>query len=336
MLFQRFNAVDAQVEDLPRTGSRGLRRSTEVPALPVRLRPVPVGVPATATPPFSIIVPVFEHWHRIPALLDALERQNWDGHFEVLLVDNGSSRFKAHADLPEFARILRCEQAGSYAARNAGIAAARGEWLIFTDADCVPDVDWLTGFDQAISRNDGKPALYAGRVRVRPENDDRPNVYQIYDMVKGIPQRRYVRRGFGATANLCVAREIVGKIGVFDARRFSGGDAELCRRAGRGGYRLSYVPGAMVAHPARDSWPALVTKARRVKGGQLLFGPTHRRLHYLLRTFLPPMLAVGRFMSQGRQPWRYRAVAVAVQFRIWFVDMREAVRLGVGGNPERR
>ena len=287
-------------------------------------------------PRFSIITPVFEHWHRIPALLDALSRQSRIADFELLLVDNGASPFQGYSGLPAFARILRCEQAGSYAARNAGIAAARGEWLIFTDADCVPDVDWLTGFDEAIARGDGKPALYAGQVRMRPESMESPNVWQIYDMVKGIPQGRYVRRGFGATANLCVAREVLGRIGVFDSRRFSGGDAELCRRAGQGGYRLSYVPAAVVAHPARDSWPALATKARRVKGGQLLFGPRRRRLQYLLRTFLPPLLAVSRFISERQQPWRYRVVAVAVQFRIWLVDMREAVRLGVGADPERR
>jgi GT2 family glycosyltransferase len=289
-----------------------------------------------AEPRFSIIVPVFEHWHRIPALLYALERQNWGGQFELLLVDNGSSRFHAFSALPGFACILRCEQAGSYAARNAGIAAARGEWLIFTDADCVPDADWLTGFDEAIGRGDGKPGLYAGRVHVRAECDAPPNAYQIYDMVKGIPQGRYVRRGYAATANLCVARAVLESIGMFDARRFSGGDAELCRRAGRGGYGLSYVPDATVAHPARDNWHALVTKARRVKGGQLLFGSRPRRLQYLLRTFLPPVLAAGQFVSQRQQPWRYRMTAVAVQFRIWFVDMREALRLGIGADPERR
>jgi glycosyltransferase involved in cell wall biosynthesis len=79
--------------------------------------------PKTRDARFSIIVPVFEHWHRIPVLLDALARQQWHGNFEVLLIDNGSSVAHTDFDLPEFARILRCEQAGSYAARNAGIAA---------------------------------------------------------------------------------------------------------------------------------------------------------------------------------------------------------------------
>lgn len=285
---------------------------------------------------FSIIVPVYEHWHQVPALLDALERQSWRGGLEVLLVDNGHSEGQGYPEMPAFARVLRCEQAGSYAARNTGIAEARGEWLIFTDADCIPEEDWVTGFHRAISRDGEMPCLYAGRVKVRPQADGMPNPYEIYDMVKGIPQRHYVRRGYGATANLCVAREVIDRIGAFDARRFSGGDAELCRRAGEKGYRVSYVPDASVVHPARDSWQALVTKSRRVKGGQLLFGPVHRRVQYLMRTFMPPVFAIGRFLSQSQQPWRYRIVAIGIQLRIWFVDMREALRVGAGAQPERR
>lgn len=290
---------------------------------------------ALVSPRFSIIVPVYEHWHHVPALLEALERQSWSGEFEVLLVDNGSEP-REYPELPSFARILRCGQAGSYAARNAGIAAARGEWLVFTDADCIPDVDWLTAFDQAIDLGDGKPALYAGRVQVWPLDSVRPNPWQIYDMVKGIPQRHYVRRGYGATANLCVSRQIIDRIGAFDASRFSGGDAELCLRARDHGYSLGYVAEASVVHPARDSWQALATKTRRVKGGQLLFGPVHRRLQYLIRTFLPPFIAIARFLSQHEHPWRYRMVAAAIQLRIWLVDMREALRLGIGATPERR
>jgi glycosyltransferase involved in cell wall biosynthesis len=278
------------------------------------LRPaVPLGEVAdaalhTRTIRFSIIVPVYEHWHHVPALLEALERQSWSGEFEVLLVDNGSEP-REYPELPSFARILRCGQAGSYAARNAGIAAARGEWLVFTDADCIPDVDWLTAFDQAIDLGDGKPALYAGRVQVWPLDSVRPNPWQIYDMVKGIPQRHYVRRGYGATANLCVSRQIIDRIGAFDARRFSGGDAELCLRARDHGYSLGYVAEASVVH---------------------------RRLQYLIRTFLPPFIAIARFLSQHEHPWRYRMVAAAIQLRIWLVDMREALRLGIGATPERR
>lgn len=285
---------------------------------------------------FSVIVPVYEHWDRIPDLLNALKCQRWNGGFEVLLVDNGSSQSSKYPKLPGFARILWSGQPGSYAARNAGIAAARGEWLVFTDADCIPDVGWLAGFDRAVASGGTKAGIYAGRVQVCSTDSVCVNSYQIYDMVKGIPQRHYVHRGYGATANLCVAREIVERIGVFDPKRFSGGDAELCRRARLYGYPLSYVADASVAHPARDSWQALVTKTRRVKGGQLLFGPLPRRIQYLVRTFFPPIRAIGRFLSQGDYPWRYRILASVMQLRIWLVDMHEAVRLSLGASPERR
>lgn len=285
---------------------------------------------------FSIIVPVFEQWQLVPRLLRSLQEQTWmEGDFEVLLIDNGSHCFEAPAELPSWARVLRCETPGSYAARNAGIIAACGSWLLFTDADCMPTTDWLIRMAEAIAIH-GNQCLIAGAVQVAAEGDDAPNPYQIYDMVKGIPQAHYVRRGYAATANLCVPKAIIDVIGLFDIKRYSGGDSELCRRALHRGYRLYYAPTALVRHSARDSWQALATKARRVKGGQLTAGSLRRRILYFLRSFAPPLSAVWRFLLERQQPPRFRLIAVAVQMRIWMVDMREALRLGLGLHPERR
>jgi hypothetical protein len=96
------------------------------------------------------------------------------------------------------------------------------------------------------------------------------------------------------------------------------------------------VSSALVRHPARDNWPALEIKARRVKGGQLTAGSLRRRTVYFLRSFTPPLAAAWRFLRERRQPLRFRLIAVAVQARIWTVDMHEALRLGLGLHPERR
>ncbi len=284
---------------------------------------------------FSVIVPVFEQWQHVPRLLHSLQAQSWTGKFEILLIDNGSRSYAPPATLPEETRILRCDTPGSYVARNTGIAAARGRWLLFTDADCVPATDWLACMAAAMAAH-GERCLIAGAVQVTAEGCDAPNPYQIYDMVKGIPQAHYVRRGYAATANLCVPKAVIERIGPFDAGRYSGGDNELCRRASKHGYVLHYLSSARVWHPARDNWPALVTKARRVKGGQLAAGSPRRRTFYFLRSFAPPLTAMWRFLRAHHQPPRFRLIAIAIQMRIWMVDMHEALRLGLGTHPERR
>ena len=152
---------------------------------------------------------------------------------------------------------------------------------------------------------------------------------------RGIPQAAYVARGYAATANLAVPRAVFAALGGFDARRRSGGDADLCRRAGRAGHPLALVEAAVVAHPCRADWALLATKARRIKGGQIAAGPLPRRVAWTLRTLAPP-LADSRAYLAAAHPWRQRLVAVAVRFRLWGVELAETARLLAGGPPERR
>ena len=114
-------------------------------------------------------------------------------------------------------------------------------------------------------------------------------------MIRGIPQARYVRHGYAATANLVVPAAVFRALGGFDARRFSGGDAEFCRRAGAAGHPIRLVPEAVVLHPARSRWDELAAKTRRVTGGQVGAGPPRRRLVWFLRTLTPPLRALWRF-----------------------------------------
>lgn len=292
--------------------------------------------PHRARPCLSVIVPVYEQWQLIGHLLAAIAGQTRPvDDIEVLLVDNGSRETIVPAALPSFARILTCAAPGSYAARNVGAGQARGTWLVFTDADCRPGPGWLQAYDRAIGDDRAAVALFAGPVDVVPAGD-RPNWCEVYDMVRGIPQAHYVRRGYAATANLAVPKAVFEQLGGFDDRRFSGGDAEFCRRAGRRGIPIRYVADAVVAHPARDTWHELSTKARRVKGGQLTAGPLKRRLLWHLATLVPPFRESFRLLRSDRFPMHYRLIAAAVQNRLWLVQVAEMIRLLSGKTPERR
>jgi glycosyltransferase involved in cell wall biosynthesis len=280
----------------------------------------------------SVIVPVFRHWDLVPALLGALAAQApAAGPFEILLIDNDADAPPPALALPANARILACAAPGSYAARNAGAAAAGGAWLVFTDADCRPDPGWLAAFRPAMAATPS--ALLAGPVRMTAPA--RPSAAAIHDLVRGIPQAAYVARGYAATANLAVPAALFRALGGFDAARFSGGDADFCRRAGAAGHAVRLVEGACVAHPARADWAAIAAKARRVKGGQIAAGPRARRLAWSLRTLAPPLRECLAYLARPH-PWRQRLVAVAVRFRLWGVELAETARLIAGGRPERR
>ena len=288
-------------------------------------------------PDFSVIVPVYEQWEMIPPLLECLGAQTLSQHlFEVILVDNGSTRFAPPQELPEGVQVYRCVTPGSYAARNYGVQKAVAPWLAFIDADCRPRRDWLATLREAALTSSSGGCLFAGRVEVTA-GEGRTTRYGIYDVLKGIPQEIYVARGYAATANLLVPRCVFESLGGFDEGRFSGGDADFCRRARRAGACLRFVAGACVSHSVRTSRAALVLKARRIKGAQVSSGGLWLRLGWFVRTFLPPVHLYARYLRTVGCPMKHRLAAVVVQSELWVVEIVEAVRVYIlGRQAERR
>lgn len=285
-------------------------------------------------PRLSVIVPVWRHWAETGTLLGRLAAQTLDpAAFEILLVNN-----EPEVPPPPLAwaggaalRVIDGPVPGSYAARNAGAAAARGKWLVFTDADCLPEPGWLAAYAAAIAA--GKGTLLAGPVRMVAPPD--PDPWAIYDLVRGIPQARYVARGYATTANLAVAAAAFRETGGFENGRFSGGDAVFCRAAARRGHRVRLVEDAVVAHPARAGRAETVAKARRIKGGQIAIGPLPRRLGWTIRSLCPPFRDAVAYLGSPH-PLAYRLTALGVRLRLWGIELAEMARLLAGGAPERR
>lgn len=288
-----------------------------------------------------MIVPVHGQWALVPGLLSALAGQTgFQGSFEVLIAaDDPAGEIPALA-LPVFARRIDGPFGGSYAARNAAAAAARGQWLVFTDADCLPDPGWLAALARAARTEDeaGRAGLLAGPVRMLPPppgTGARARFWASYDLLRGIPQERYVTEGFAATANLAVSAALFRALGGFDAARLSGGDADFCQRAARAGAALRLVPEATLRHPCRASLAALATKARRVKAGQVRHGPLPDRRRALLRSLTPPLRQTLRFL-RAPAPAGQRLRAICVLYLLWAVELAELLRLATGARPERR
>lgn len=283
-------------------------------------------------PQFSVIVPVYQQWDLCAKLCAALLAQTLPAtRFEVIIVNNGPVTPPPALDLPPQMRLLHCTQPGSYAARNVGAAQAQGNWLVFTDADCLPGADWLTRL--AAATGDHPDSLLAGTVRMFATTP--PNRFEVYDLLRGIPQDRYVRHGYAATANLTVPRAVFAMLGGFDAARLSGGDADFCRRAGQAGHAIQLIPDAWVGHPCRSNWTALAVKARRVKGGQLRGGSSRNRRLWLLRSLTPPLRQITR-LGRCDAPAGQRFAAIRIALQLWGVELGEILRLWRGGAAERR
>ena len=87
----------------------------------------------------SIIVPVYNTERYLPACIDSVRNQTYTD-WELLLVDDGSSDSSGricdqYAELDPRIRVVHKSNNGVSAARNTGIDAAKGEYLVFLDSD---------------------------------------------------------------------------------------------------------------------------------------------------------------------------------------------------------
>jgi GT2 family glycosyltransferase len=284
-------------------------------------------------PKLSVVIPVYRQWDVLPNMLFALQCQTLDqAAFHVVVVANEPvpTQFD-RGILASNVQLQGCPTPGSYAARNVGIFECRATHIVFTDADCVPAADWLETLSAAVLQ---KPnMIWAGHITMLPA--PKPTLWSIYDEVRGIPQSRYVRNGYGACANLCVPRAAIDVCGGFDASRLSGGDAAFCRLATSKGYPVSYLSDAVVAHSARSRFCEMTQKARRIRGGQVRNGSCRRRLIWTFAGLLPPVRETWRF-AKARVSVGKRIGAILVLYILWLVVIVETIRLLFGAKPERR
>lgn len=209
-------------------------------------------------PLMSVIIPVYRDWEALNGCLAALAKQTLPrDQFEVIVVNNGEP-----VPPPEAAGVdlfLHAPEGFSYQARNAGLVRAGGRFMAFTDADCLPDADWLQAGLNALEAS-GADVL-GGDVRILVQ---RPTLAAWYDAAFGLKQEQYLAQFGGlATANLFVRKEVVESLGPFDAHLPSGGDMAFCQRAAAAGRLVRYDPSPVVLHPARDTWRAILGQNRR-------------------------------------------------------------------------
>ena len=289
----------------------------------------------------SVIVPVYNDAERIRGCLRALAEQSYPrDDYEVIVVDNGSTDHTPDV-VREYAvsLVVENEVPGSYAARNAGIAMAKGTILALTDSDCIPAPDWL---ERAVAQLTGpaSPDMLGGRVELFFKDPECPTGVELYESLMAFPQQHYIRdRNFSVTANLFVRRRVFEKAGVFDQTLRSSGDLEWGARAHAHGFSIFYAEDVVVRHPARASFGELYSKLARVAGGKrdLSRQGGHALPKYQdLRSLVPPVKTTFRLLFDERLTGlANRLKVIAVLYFVRYAPYFEKLRLTLGGTPKR-
>jgi cellulose synthase/poly-beta-1,6-N-acetylglucosamine synthase-like glycosyltransferase len=113
---------------------------------------------------------------------------------------------------------------GPYAARNRGLELAKGYVIGFTDADCIPNPDWIEKGVRLLHAQP-KVGLVGGKVEFFFRNSQKPSAAELFDSIRNLQQERSVRFSrFAVTANLFTFREVFDRVGGFDASLMSQAD----------------------------------------------------------------------------------------------------------------
>lgn len=148
----------------------------------------------------SIIVPVYNVEKYLDTCIASLVNQNRSFH-EIILVDDGSTdssgeiceRWKTKN---EQIRLIHQENGGLSAARNAGLAAATGNYVLFVDSDDTIDLDTIERFEIIIGN--AEPDLCVGNLRVVTGNVIKHRPHALSDSKRVINGSEYLKYEYAA------------------------------------------------------------------------------------------------------------------------------------------
>ena len=306
--------------------------------------------PTASSPTVSIVIPTKNGARTLPALLDAVARQRCDWPIEVVAVDSGSTDGTIELLRPRVDHLISIEpdSFNHGLTRNAGIEQTRGDIVVLLVQDAVPaSDDWLSELVAPLLSDSRVAGTFA---RQQPRDDASAIVrYYLARWVAGSPAARVAevasRETFDALEPmqqflLCVFDNVCSAVrrSVWEQHKFQatpiGEDIEWGRDVLLAGYRLAYVPRAVVVH-SHDRPASEEFERTRV---------LHRRLFELfgLRT-IPTLPALARATasslrlhwtcerstprSNPQSPGMMRALSLAVAWPLGqYVGARSAVR----------
>jgi glycosyltransferase involved in cell wall biosynthesis len=226
------------------------------------------------TSDISIVIPVKDNQNGIDCFLSSmLSSENLPK--EIIIVDNNSTNpttlKQAYRDSHIPIVLISCKAKGPAAARNYGATIASGDWLLFTDSDCIPSDSFLLGYVHSADGSIG----YAGSVKSFNQ-DSISKYYEDQQILIPLSWSNGHSPSYLVTANCLVWKRAFERVGGFDERiTIAGGeDVDLGFRLCEVG-RLSFALKSVVFHNFNDGLIGFVERFVRYGIGNRLVSDFH-------------------------------------------------------------
>lgn len=245
-------------------------------------------------PKVSVVVASYNGARTLPACLDSLLGLNYPD-YELILVDDGSTDATPQiaGRFPQV-RYLRQANQGLSAARNAGIAAASGEIVAFTDSDCRADRDWLYYLVGDLSR--GNFAGIGGHNFLPPDDSCVAAAVMVSPGGPAHVMLSDVEAEHIPGCNMVFYKWALQEIGGFDpVFRKAGDDVDVCWRLQDRGHKLGFSAAGFVWHYRRSTVGAYLKQQAGYGEAEALLARKHPENFNLL----------------GGSTWRGRIYAAA-------------------------
>ncbi|HWP92004.1 MAG TPA: glycosyltransferase [Thermodesulfobacteriota bacterium] len=203
---------------------------------------------------FSIIIPTYNRPEQLKACLRSIAGLDYPrNRFEVIVVDDGGSvslkdlveMFDGQLDI----KLVTQKNTGPASARNLGAINAKGEFLSFIDDDCMASSNWLKELADALIEN---PTCLIGgyTVNALPENLFSTSSQTLVHYLYTYYNDRFDQSRFFTSNNMALSAVLFRDLGGFDVTtlRATAEDRELCDRWLYHGYKMYYIPNAVVYH----------------------------------------------------------------------------------------
>jgi GT2 family glycosyltransferase len=194
----------------------------------------------------SIIIPALNST-QVNDLLLALSQQTCkEAIQEIILV--GQQNFENLVNDIDFKYIHVEKEPTPARNRNIGVQHAKGDWICFTDTDCIPRPDWLARFMEFLTP---EVNIMAGTVDVPAEISywgRCDHLLAFGKQVIGISNRKTLE--YAATLNFCMRKDLFLGLNGFNEsfRTPSAEDREFCYRIRKNSDLIYLIPDAIVIH----------------------------------------------------------------------------------------